>query len=187
MTEAERQEILNIYLPLPIGTRVKTVAYEYSCRGDIHNKENIGTIVEKNILLGEAMYLVEFDEELPGCFGKNGETPWTTYHTERKNLSWEYRGAVVRLEMTTRDMQEVFSNKDVYDKSGKEFKTIAIYNSPDDFPGKYVARLFVGIEPTGKAVLGETLEDIRGKIPRGYMRLPRHISDVPALIETWIY
>jgi len=39
MDKAERQEILNIYLPLPTGTRVKTVVYEHSKRGGTHDKE----------------------------------------------------------------------------------------------------------------------------------------------------
>lgn len=187
MNEAERQEILNIYLPLPTGTRVKTVEYEHSKRRGTHDKENIGTIVEKNVLVGDCMYLVEFDEELPGCFGKIGENVWTTRHTGRNNLSWEYRGAIVRLEMKTSNAQNLFCDKDVYDGNREELKTIAIYNSPDDFPGKYVARLFNGIEPTDKMVLGETLEEVRGKMPRGYMRIPRHETDVISLVESWIY
>jgi len=141
----------------------------------------------KKCLVGDCMYLVAFDEELPGCFGKSGENAWTTRHTGRNNLSWEYRGAVVRLEMKTRDVQDLFFDKDVYDKNRKELKTIAIYNSPDDFSGKYVARLFNGIEPTDKMVLGETLEDARGKIPQGYMRIPRDKKDVLSLVESWIY
>lgn len=86
-----------------------------------------------------------------------------------------------------RQAQHLFLDKDVYEKNNRELKTIAIYNSPDDFPGKYVARLFNGIEPTDKMVLGKTLEDVRGKMPRGYMRMPRHESDVASLVESWIY
>lgn len=80
-----------------------------------------------------------------------------------------------------------FSFDDAYTRDGNTIKTIGIYNKPDDFPGGYIARLFNGIEPTDKAVTGETLESVREKIPEGYMRIPRDKRDVGSLVESWVY
>lgn len=80
-----------------------------------------------------------------------------------------------------------FSHEDAYTRDGNTIKTIGIYNKPDDFPGGYIARLFNGIEPTDKAVTGETLESVREKVPEGYIRIPRDKRDVGSLVESWIY
>ena len=53
-----------------------------------------------------------------------------------------------------------FSHEDAYVRDGNTIKVIAIYNKPDDFPAGYIARLFNGIEPTDKAMTGETLEAV---------------------------
>lgn len=80
-----------------------------------------------------------------------------------------------------------FSHEDAYARNGNTIKVIAIYNKPDDFPTGYIARLFDGMEPTEKVVTGETLESVRGKIPKGYIRIPGDKKDVGSLVESWIY
>lgn len=80
-----------------------------------------------------------------------------------------------------------FSHEDAYTRYGNTIKVIAIYNKPDDYPAGYIARLFDGMESTDKAVTGETLESIRGKMPKGYTRIPRDKKDVGSLVESWIY
>lgn len=62
-----------------------------------------------------------------------------------------------------------------------------VYNSPIDFPGFFVARKWVGEEPTSELVRGATLEEVRGKLPGGLYKLNRHEADDPKIIETWIY
>jgi len=59
----------------------------YGQNGD---KEYKGTIAGKNCILGDFMYLIEYDEAVPGGFGISGENAWTKRHTGLKNLSWEY-------------------------------------------------------------------------------------------------
>ncbi len=80
-----------------------------------------------------------------------------------------------------------FSYEDAYIRDGNTMKAIAVYNRPEDFPSGYIARLFNGIEPTCKSITGETLEEIRARIPDGYTRIPRDSQDVLSLVETWIY
>ena len=80
-----------------------------------------------------------------------------------------------------------FSFEDSYIRDGETMKTIAIYNKPDDYPYRYIARLYNGIEPTDKAVTAETLQEIREKIPNGYTKMPRYEKDVLSLVESWIY
>ena len=66
----------------------------------------------------------------------------------------------------------------VYDKTTK------------DYPGEYVCRrheITPGVaapkELVGRAA---TLEEIRDMIPEGCHRLPRHPSDDPVILETWV-
>lgn len=64
---------------------------------------------------------------------------------------------------------------------------IAVYQSPKDYPGKFVARLWdIGGKPTRYAVIKGSLEEIRQVIP-GYMHwIGRTNLDDPVMIETWI-
>jgi hypothetical protein len=67
-----------------------------------------------------------------------------------------------------------------------------IYDSPRDYPGLFVARLFLicigELEPvgTGKVFLAETLEGVRNQLPPGLYRMPRDPSDEPAIVESWL-
>jgi hypothetical protein len=64
---------------------------------------------------------------------------------------------------------------------------IAIYKSPKDYPGKYVARLWdIRNRPTIYVTVANTLDIIREGIPRNMHRLPPFPSDDPVLVETWI-
>ena len=80
-------------------------------------------------------------------------------------------------------ISDTFDNIDVYCRIGNQIKTIAIYNRPVDYPNGYIARLYEGMEPTYKVVVGSTLEEVRKKIPRGYIKFCRERYDVPSLIE----
>lgn len=61
-----------------------------------------------------------------------------------------------------------------------------VYDNPADFPGKVVARKFVLDKPTSDMIVGESLEEVRSKIPGDKVRIPRDPSDPPAVVETWI-
>jgi len=68
---------------------------------------------------------------------------------------------------------------------------IVIYEKPLDFPDKYVARLWniCGGDgrPTEVAVTGETLDEIRGKIPfQTMIPIGRFTEDDPHVVEVWI-
>lgn len=63
---------------------------------------------------------------------------------------------------------------------------IVVCKDPADYPGKFVARLFRLGKPTVIAVVKDTLPEIRMTIPRNMVRLPRHKTDDPVILETWI-
>lgn len=72
----------------------------------------------------------------------------------------------------------------------KVFPTFAVYYSPEDFPGKYVARLFDGDKPMRLLTVKDTLEEVRAAIPQGpplgFVRMERSPNDIPQIIEVWI-
>jgi hypothetical protein len=94
MDKTEWDDIMDKNLPLQIGTRIKKTIY-----GPIGDREYKGTIAGKNCLLGDFMYLVEYDETIPGGFGKEGENAWTKRHTGLNKLSWEYHPLEMAEEM----------------------------------------------------------------------------------------
>lgn len=65
-----------------------------------------------------------------------------------------------------------------------------VYQSPRDFPGKFIARLFVISRgypaPTTLAVVGDNLDDVRRCISAGLFRTVRWKDDDPCIVETWI-
>ena len=63
---------------------------------------------------------------------------------------------------------------------------ICIYNSPSDYPGKYVARLWDVDKPTNMVAIAESLEEIREAKPPEMMIVDRLPDDKPEIVETWI-
>lgn len=64
---------------------------------------------------------------------------------------------------------------------------ITIYNSPTDYPGKYVARVFDVDKATNLAAVADTYEGLLEAIPTGSMvRLDRNPNDDPVILETWV-
>lgn len=67
-----------------------------------------------------------------------------------------------------------------------------IYDHPLDFPGGYIARKWNiggGLKPlfaTGSTVTGDTLEEVRAKLPRGLYRINRDPRDEPQVVECWL-
>ena len=63
---------------------------------------------------------------------------------------------------------------------------ICIYNSPSDYPGKYVARLWDVDKPTNMVAVAESLEEIREAKPADMVIMQRQPQDDPVIVETWI-
>lgn len=65
-----------------------------------------------------------------------------------------------------------------------------IFEDPYDAPGLYVVRRFEvtmrGALVAHEARQAATLEEARGHVPTGLVRQPRHPSDAPHIVETWL-
>ncbi|WP_371438317.1 hypothetical protein [Polaromonas sp.] len=61
-----------------------------------------------------------------------------------------------------------------------------VYDSPIDFPGRFVARKWLGDQATSETLEGKTLDELRGHLPDGLYCLPRDESDDPKIVESWI-
>ncbi len=61
-----------------------------------------------------------------------------------------------------------------------------VYESPDDFPDQYVARRLHLNRLTKDYVVGNTLIEVRSKLPKGLFRIERSERDDPQIRETWI-
>lgn len=72
------------------------------------------------------------------------------------------------------------------------FPLFAVYEKPEDYPDKYVVRLWQINRQLGKplatrfCIVKDTLEECRQALPGGLYRLGRESSDDPVIIETWI-
>jgi hypothetical protein len=66
-----------------------------------------------------------------------------------------------------------------------------VYDSPSDYPGKFVARRFYvdasGVKPSGSIIIAENLETVRYILcaEMGLIRLTRNEEDDPKIVETW--
>jgi len=62
-----------------------------------------------------------------------------------------------------------------------------IYDNPDDYPGQFVARLFLGEQPTDSVIVSDDLQTLRNVLRRQALyRLPRQEDDDPVIVETWL-
>jgi hypothetical protein len=61
-----------------------------------------------------------------------------------------------------------------------------VYEEPPAFPNQYVARRYRSYVATGEYVVGNTLNDVRAKLPPGLMRIERSNQDDPMVRESWI-
>jgi hypothetical protein len=61
-----------------------------------------------------------------------------------------------------------------------------VYESPPDFPDQYVAKKIKLNRPTGEFVVGNTMNDVRSKLPKGLFRIERSDRDDPLIRESWI-
>ena len=79
--------------------------------------------------------------------------------------------------------------KDIEIKTLSAFPMITIYFNPDDYPNKYVARVFDirpgDVQRTRYIMLGDDLEEIRLRIPEGLYRKNRCPEDDAKILEVW--
>lgn len=61
-----------------------------------------------------------------------------------------------------------------------------VYNSPKDYPGKFVARRWELTTPTDDVIVADTLDEVRERLPLGLYPLDRHPGDDPVIVETWL-
>lgn len=61
-----------------------------------------------------------------------------------------------------------------------------IFDSPQDFPGLFVARRFNYDRPTDEIRLATSLDTIRAAIPEGLYRLERNPLDDRSIVESWV-
>lgn len=62
-----------------------------------------------------------------------------------------------------------------------------IYDHPKDFPDQFVARLFVGEEPSNIVLVSEDIEQLRAALAsNGLTVLCRSPSDDPKIVEVWL-
>lgn len=63
-----------------------------------------------------------------------------------------------------------------------------IYNSPADYPGKYVVRMWrvmVNVGATDHVGVADTLDQAREIVPLGLFRMARFDQDDPVIVEVW--
>lgn len=65
-----------------------------------------------------------------------------------------------------------------------------VYDHPSDFPGNYVARLFILDKPTPYVLIADTLDELRAALLNAYpdlMCMCRHAYDDPNIVEVWLW
>lgn len=70
----------------------------------------------------------------------------------------------------------------------KKLEIWVIYDCPADYPGKFVARKWVLDVPTKTVIIGDTLDEVRNKLPnkQNLVCLDRSFQDDPIIVETWL-
>lgn len=71
-------------------------------------------------------------------------------------------------------------------KKTTTFPNFVIYDSPTDFPGRFVVRLFDGNRPTRLIAVKNSLKEARQAIPGIFIPISRSKNDEPAIVETWL-
>lgn len=71
-------------------------------------------------------------------------------------------------------------------KQTKSAPNFVIYNSPEDYPGKFVVRLFDGAQPTRLFTTKDSLEEARKAIPDIFIPVQRSPGDALSIVETWL-
>lgn len=69
---------------------------------------------------------------------------------------------------------------------GRDIVFWTVYDNPTDFPGKFICRPHSISRGTfAHHMIGDTIEEVRAKIPRGLIQMPRRLTDDPKIVEIW--
>jgi hypothetical protein len=69
------------------------------------------------------------------------------------------------------------------------FPRWTIYNSLNDYPGKYVACMFFlkpHVEQTSMQIVGNSLPEVYAQLPRGLYWMDRGSKDHPSIMGFWM-
>ncbi len=65
-----------------------------------------------------------------------------------------------------------------------------VFERPADYPDQFVARLWHvtanEAAPTPDILFGDSLAEVRAKLPAGLGRIPRNEGDEPHIVESWL-
>lgn len=65
--------------------------------------------------------------------------------------------------------------------------TWTIYDHPKDYPDGFIARQWIGDQPTSLTMVANDIEHLRAPLrATGLIQMVRHPSDDPCIVETWI-
>jgi len=80
----------------------------------------------------------------------------------------------------------LISSFDEITLSDYKMPIICIYESPEDYQGMFVARLFDVNQPTNNILMRPTLEAVRMEIPDWFSLVPKSQGEDSNIVETWI-
>lgn len=87
-------------------------------------------------------------------------------------------------------MNKMVESMKQVDLSEIKIPMAVIYDSPKDFPGMYLCRIWegAGCHPTNTIMQKNSLDEMRGDLQAaGFMiRFPRADGDDPVILETWM-
>lgn len=73
------------------------------------------------------------------------------------------------------------------DKDKDKMVIITFYEKPDDYPDKYVARVFFNDQPTNLLLTAPTARELHEIIPDQYfVWMERHPNDDPKILGTYL-
>jgi hypothetical protein len=62
-----------------------------------------------------------------------------------------------------------------------------VYERPTDYPNEWVARRFLGEEPTAELERADTLEELQERLSaKGLVWMDRHANDDPKIVGVWL-
>jgi hypothetical protein len=71
------------------------------------------------------------------------------------------------------------------DDDSDDISMWVVYEDMPEFPNQYVARRQRLDIDTGEYVLGNSLKEVRAKLPAGLIRVERSEHDLPQIRESW--
>lgn len=85
-------------------------------------------------------------------------------------------------------MDKIAESISGFDLSDLKIPIIVIYRHSEDYPDKYVARIFDITQPTDAVVIKDSLQELQKDISRNMSKtfIPRDEKDDPCIVGSWI-